>query len=156
MTAVSVVRKPADLATWYGNDSVYHVLETHGLTHGYSTDYWYANSITVLSESRINVLCVKVTEAGFEIGDFQNKGSWYKETPKDETTFLICPEWEVNWTPWMKEDIVEKTVEVLHATQYLPDQPYGFFILVFDHDIIAEKLQENEPIVGIDAQVSEK
>ena len=157
MTAVSVTRQPADLSVWYGNDSIYHVLETNGLTHGYSTDYWYTNSITVLSESRINVLGVSVTDDGFEIPDFQNKVSWYKEPTKDETTFLICRETDVYWTPWFDEYVAKNATEVLHATQYTPF--YGaadyYFILVFDQDVIAEKLFENEPVGNTDVQISE-
>ncbi len=145
MAVVSVARKPADLSIWYGNDSIYNILETHGLTHGYSTDYWYTNSITVLSESRINVLGVKVTNDGFTIANYQNKGSWYKETPIEEKTFLICWERELlRQYPWLEDD----AVEVLRATQYTPHYGCtdGFFILVYDRDVIAEKLQENQSV----------
>ena len=140
MTAVSVTRKPADLSVWYGNDSIYNVIETHGLTHGYSTDYWYTNSITVLSESRINVLGVSVTDDGLGIPDFQNKVSWYKETPTEERTFLICWERELlRQYPWLEDE----AVEILRATQYTPYYGWtdGFFILVYDRDVIAEKLK---------------
>ena len=139
MTAVSVMRKPADLSIWYGNDSIYHVLETNGLTHGYSRNYWYTNSITVLSESRINVLGVNVTEDGFEMAVHQNKGAWYKEIPTDEKTFLICKEHVISQYPWLTDE----AVEILRATQYTPffGTTDGYFILVYDHDVIAEKLQ---------------
>ena len=139
MTAVSVARQPADLSVWYGNDSIYHVLEESGLTHGYSTHYWFANDITVLSESRIKTLYITVTEDGFEIPDHQTKSAWYKETPTDEKTFLVCQEWIVYQHPWLEDE----AVEVLRSTQYTPHngETDGFFILVYDHDIIAEKLQ---------------
>ena len=140
MTAVSVTRKPADLSIWYGNDAIYNVLETHGLTHGYSTDYWYTNSITVLSESRINVLGVYVTDEGFVIANHQNKGAWYEDAPVDERTFLICSELEfLRQYPWLEDD----AVEVLRATQYTPHNGWtdGYFILVYDRDVVAEKLK---------------
>ena len=141
MTAVSVARQPADLSIWYGNDAIYNILETRGLTHGYSTNYWYTNSITVLSESRINTLGVTVSDGELKIGNYQNKGSWYQEAPIEEKTFLICLERELFQNPWLEND----AVEVLRATQYTPyyDMTEGFFILVYDHDIIAEKLQES-------------
>ena len=140
MTAVSVTRKPADLSIWYGNDSVYNILETHGLTHGYSTEYWYTNSITILSESRINTLGVKVTEDGFKTAGYQAKGEWYKETPSEERTFLVCWERDLFHNPWLENE----AVEVYRATQYTPifDKIDGFFILVYDHDVIAENLRQ--------------
>ncbi len=140
LTAVSVTRKPADLSVWYGSDSIYNLLEKNGLTHGYSTDFWYTNSITVLSDSRINVLGITATDDGFEPADFMNKGSWYKEVPTEGKTFLICYERDLQEKfPWLEED----AVEVLHATQYTPR--YGWTgswdILVFDRDVFAEELQ---------------
>ncbi len=140
MTAVSVTRKPADLSIWYGNDSIYNILEAHGLTHGYSTNYWYTNSITVLSDSRINTLGITLTEDGFKIPEHQTKSAWYKSTPSEEKTFLVCWESELlQQSPWLKDD----AVEILRATQYTPffGGTDGWFILVYDHDIIAEKLQ---------------
>ena len=153
MSGVSVTRKPADLSVWYGNDSIYNVLETHGLTHGYSTNYWYTNSITVLSESRINVLGIVVTNDGVKIGNFQNKGSWYQEVPTEEKTFLICLEREMFNNPWLEED----AVEVLRATQYSPgyDLTEGYFILVYDRDIFAEQLQQQLASADTGTQASE-
>ncbi len=140
LTAVSVTRKPADLSVWYGDDCIYQILEKNGLTHGYSTDFWYTNSITVLSDSRINVLGITAADDGFKTADFMNKGSWYKETPTEEETFLICYERDFREKfPWLEED----AAEVLYATQYTPR--YGFtgswVILVFDRDVFAEELQ---------------
>ena len=154
MTAVSVIRKPADLSVWYGNDTILNVLETHGLTHGYSTNYWYVNSINVLSESRINVLGITVTDDGFEIAGYQSKGTWYKETPTEERTFLICWERELlRQYPWLEDE----AVELYRATQYTPayHQSHGYFILVYDHDIIAEKLQQESASDNVVTQVQE-
>ena len=139
MTAVSVTNKPADLSIWYGSDSIYNILETHGLTHGYSTDYWYANSITVLSESRINSLGVNVAEDGFHKIAYQNKYAWYDDTSYEGKTFLICWEYAYFDNPWLEDE----AVEVYRATQYTPalDKDAGFFILVYDRDVIAENLQ---------------
>ncbi len=143
MTAVSVTRKPADLSGWYGNDSIYNVLERHGLTHGYTTNPWYVNSVTVLSESRIKVLSITITEDGFEIPAFSTKESWYKDTSTKEKTFLICLERQLlQQTPWLADE----AVEILRATQYTPfyDLTEGYFIVVYDHDIIAEYLQQEQ------------
>ena len=154
MIAVSVIRKPADLSIWYGNDAIYNVLDTQGLTHGYSTEYWNTNNITVLSEGRINVLGIKITEDGFEIPYYQAKISWYREAPVEEKTFLICWERELlQQYPWLADE----AVEILRANQYWnhSDKIDGCFILVYDRDIIAEKLRDYNPVVDTDMQVSE-
>ena len=150
MTAVSVTRQPADLSVWYGNESIYHVLESNGLTHGYSTHYWFTNSVTVLSESRIKTLGVTVTEDGFEPAGYQNKNAWFKETPTEEKTFLVCQEWVVYQHPRLEDE----AVEVLRSTQYTPHngETDGFYILVYDHDIIAENLRES---ASVNADTSE-
>ena len=150
MTAASVVRQPADLSIWYGNDAIYNILETRGLTHGYSANYWYTNSITVLSESRINTLGVTVSNGELKKGNYQNKGSWYQEAPIEEKTFLICLERELFQNPWLEND----AVEVLRATQYTPyyDMTEGFFILVYDHDVIAEQLEQESASADADTQ----
>ena len=154
MTAVSVVRKPADLSVWYGNGTIYNVLETNGLTHGYSTNFWYVNSITVLSESRINVLPVNITDDGFTIDNALARGAWYREAPTEQRTFLICWERELlRQYPWLEDE----AIEVLRATQYTPayDLTHGYFILVYDHDIIAEYIQGKQAVNDADLQASE-
>ena len=139
LTAVSVARKPADLSFWYGNDAIYNIIESRGLTHGYSTNYWYVNSITVLSESQITVLGVDVTEDGFTISDSQNKGAWYEDAPFEGKSFLICWERDYFRNPWLADG----ASEILRANQYWSynDQTDGLFIIFYDHDVIAEKLQ---------------
>ena len=136
-----MVSFPADLSVWYGNDTIYNVLVTHGLTHGYSTNFWYVNSITVLSESRINVLPVNITDDGFTIDNALARGAWYREAPTEQRTFLICWERELlRQYPWLEDE----AVELYRATQYTPayHQSHGYFILVYDHDIIAEQIQD--------------
>ena len=141
MAAVSVTRQPADVSIWYGDGAVYNILETNGLTHGYSTNFWYAGSVTVLSESRINSLGITVTDDGFEIPEHQAKSAWYEGAPSEEKTFLVCLERELFQHPWLEDD----AVEVFRATQYTPvyDMTEGYFILVYDRDVIAEKLQKS-------------
>ena len=149
LTTVSVTRKPADLSFWYGNDAVYNILETRGLTHGYSTNFWYTNSIILLSESRINVLGVDVTEDGFKFSD----GKWHDEVPFEGETFLVCWERDYFRNPWLAED----AVEVVRSNQYwsYDGTTDGLFILFYDHDVIAEKLQYAQASDDTAATVSE-
>ena len=153
LTAVSVVRKPADLSVWYGNDAVYNILETRGLTHGYSTNVWYTNNITLLSKGRINVLGVDVIEDGFEISGSQNKVAGDIELPFEGQTFLICWERDYFSNPWLADD----AAEILRSSQYWSynGTTDGLFILIYDRDVIAEKLRDYNLGVDSDMQVSE-
>jgi hypothetical protein len=50
LTAFTVTNTPADASVWERPDCIYQTLREHGLTHGYSTDYWYGYSVTVVSK----------------------------------------------------------------------------------------------------------
>ena len=153
MTAVSVPRQPADISFWYGTDTIYRTLQDHGLTHGYSTDFQYTNSITVLSNGEIASRFIVFADDGFEIPPKLVKSEWYGSTASEEKTFLICWEQQFFENPWLADD----AVEVLRATQYTPiyRNTSGYCILVYDRDVIAEKIKGIQSIDGIDEQVSE-
>ena len=144
MTAVSVARKPADLSGWYGDDAIYNVLEKNGLTQGYSVNEWYVNCITVLSERRITSLGIGLTDGGFEITTNLTRDAWYKDFNPDERTFLIVLERDLFQNPWLEDE----AVEVLRATQYTPyyGLTEGYFILVYDHDVIGEYLRQKQAV----------
>ena len=153
MTAVSVIRKPADLSVWYSDDAIYNVLEKNGLTQGYSVNQWYVNSITVLSERRITSLGIGLTDNGFKITTNLTRDAWYKDFKPDERTFLIVLERDLFQNPWLEDE----AVEVLRATQYSPyyGLTEGYFILVYDHDVIAKNLQHEQASDDTAAKVSE-
>ena len=153
LTGFTVTTKPADLSIWYNDNAIYNILETHGLMHGYSANYWYTNSVTVLSESKINVLGVFVWDDGFAIANHQNRTAWYEEVPTDEKTFLICKEYVVDEKPWLEEGVVEK----YYAWQFTPafQSTEGYYILVYDHDVIAEDLREKNAFGDAGAPLQE-
>ena len=154
MTAVSVARKPADTSIWYGNDSIYNIIESRGLKHGYTTEYWYGHSVTVLSNGEITSRVITVTDDGFQIPSYMNKVSWYEEAPTDERTFLVCWERELlRQYPWLENE----AVEVIRSTQFTPiyDKVDGFFVLIYDHDVIAEQLREKNAFGDADSRAAE-
>ena len=139
LTAVSVPRQPGNSSVWSRPDCVYQTLLDHGLTQGYSTDFWYGHSVTALSNEEIVSRVITLTKDGFKIPEFQTKSAWYKGYSSDEKTFLICWEYSLDENPWLEEGAIEK----YYAWQYTPafHRTEGYYILVYDHDVIAEKMQ---------------
>ena len=141
LTAFTVTNTPSDSSVWERPDCIYQTLREHGLTHGYSTDYWYGYSVTVVSNEEIISRAITIKNDGFKIPDHMTKRTWYTGTPSDEKTFLICKESVADKNPWLEEDAVEKYYAWQHTPLY--DKTDGYYIFVYGHDVIAEKLQES-------------
>ena len=139
LAAFTVTNTPPDSLLWNRPDCIYQTLREHGLTQGYTTDFWYGHSVTVLSNEEIISRVITPTKDGIKIGDYQTKSEWYKGYSSDEKTFLICLESTLADNSWFAEDAVEK----YYAWQYTPAYRTTdtWVILVYDHDVIAEKLQ---------------
>ncbi len=139
LSAFTVTNTSPESLVWGRPDCIYQTLLEHGLTQGYSTDFWYGHSVTALSNEKIVSRVITITEDGFKIPDFQTRSVWYEGFSSNEKTFLICWEHILNENPWLEEDAVEK----YYGWQYTPsyDRTDGYYIFVYDHDIIAEKLQ---------------
>ena len=139
LVAFTVINTPADSSGWNRQDGIYRTLQDHGLTQGYSTNFWYGHSITALSSEKIISRVITITDDGFKIPDFQTKSAWYKGFPSDEKTFLICKDSTLEENPWLEDGAVEKYFAWQYTSLY--DRTDGYYILVYDHDVIAEKLQ---------------
>ena len=153
LTAFTVINTPANTSVWERSDCIYQTLLKHGLTHGYSADYWYGPSVTVLSNETITSRTVGLTNDGFEMPIVLAKRAWYTGYPAGEKIFLICRESIADEYPWLEEGVVEK----YYAWQYSP--PYrttdSWVILVYDHDVIAEDLREKNAFGDGDTQIQE-
>ena len=139
LTAFTVMNTPGNSSVWDRPDCIYQTLQEHGLTQGYSTDFWFGHSVTALSNEKIISRVINLTDDGFKIPNFQTRSAWYEGFSSNEKTFLICWEHNLDENPWLEEDAVEK----YYGWQYTPSyqRTDGFYILVYDHDVIAEKLQ---------------
>ena len=139
LNAFTVTNTPGNSSVWDRPDCIYQTLLEHGLTHGYSADFWYGHSLTVVSNEEVISREINLTDDGFKMPEHMTKSTWYTGFPDDGETFLICKEYIVDGNPWLEEDAVEK----LYAWQYTPNvhRTEGYYILVYDHDVIAENLQ---------------
>ncbi len=123
-----------DNSLWYEDGSIMQTLDQNGLTNGYSTDFWFANSITVMTGEKIRVREVTVDEDGYLIQKKnQTDKKWYQEDPNRSKTFLICQEWFVQDHP----EYFEKADEVYRSefTHPVSKKYLGYYILIYNKDI---------------------
>lgn len=65
------------------------LLEENGCTYGYAT-FWNANPVTVLTENKIKVRGMKITEGEIKNRFYQSRKSWYSgESDKNEKYFIL-------------------------------------------------------------------
>ena len=126
--AVVITAQIVTIPSAYGTnvyDRLAEVLKEHDLSYGYG-DYWYANAVTILTDSEVKLRSVTVNEDGTcEIYGYQSYPSWYEDQPGIERYFLCITggEYEV-----LKDTLVKDSVEVI------PFEETGY-ILVFDHNL---------------------
>lgn len=126
--AVVITAQIVTIPSAYGTnvyDRLAEVLKEHDLSYGYG-DYWYANAVTILTDSEVKLRSVTVKEDGTcEIYGYQSYPSWYEDQPGIERYFLCITggEYEV-----LKDTLVKDSVEVI------PFEDTGY-ILVFDHNL---------------------
>ena len=132
---ISLYTMVQDNSLWYGDGSIMQTLVQNDLTYGYSTDFWFANSITIMTGEQVKVREVTTDKNGKLIQKKnQTDINWYKEDPERGKTFLICQEWFIQNHPEYMEnaDKIFRS-EFIHpvSKKYL-----GFYILVYDRDIL--------------------
>lgn len=126
ITAVNIVKMPADNT----EDNILYTLanglEEHGLTYGYAT-FWRANGVTVVSDSAVKVRSVNIDENNVWKYTYQSCNSWFDKQEGVDKYFLLMDAGErdtmVNSNnPLMSQKIEEFAIE-------------GYIVWVFDHNI---------------------
>ncbi len=126
ITAVNIVKMPADNT---GDNILYTLangLKEHGLTYGYAT-FWRANGVTVVSDSAVKVRSVNIDENNVWKYTYQSCNSWFDKQEGVDKYFLLMDAGErdtmVNSNnPLMSQKIEEFAIE-------------GYIVWVFDHNI---------------------
>ena len=132
----TVFHQNANTDLWFGQDRILKTLADHGLRYGYNLDYWFANSITVLTEERIKVREVILKDGKLSPSYHQSNIQWYEDQPDVDRYFLVCQEDEF----WYHPEFAEGAVETYRATQErtFTKGPVGFFIFVYDMNIFQD------------------
>ena len=106
-------------------DKLTRVLEENNLSYGYA-EYWSAQVTTVLSDSRITVCPINISEEGdVEPRLYNIRAQQFNDQPGVDRYFAFLSSWEYETT---KDKIGKEAVDVIQ----FDDDGY---ILVFDHNI---------------------
>lgn len=129
INAAVIIKMPP---TGYKNAVLYklaNALEMNGLDYGYAT-FWRANSITVVSDSRVECRGVQIDDNGIVPGRYQNLNAWFKDQPDQEKYFLLLT--------------VDEKLMLENSESYVLDMPHeeilaeGYVIWVFEENLFDE------------------
>ena len=140
--SVTVFHQSISTDLWFGQGTILKTLADHSLSYGYNLDYWFTNSITVLTDERIRVREVILRGDDYLIPSYhQSNIHWYEDQPDVDRYFLICQEDEF----WRHPEFADGAVETYRATQ---DRTFyegtaGFFIFVYENNIFSDVSAES-------------
>ncbi|MBQ6519634.1 MAG: hypothetical protein IJI14_13005 [Anaerolineaceae bacterium] len=140
--SVTVFHQSISTDLWFGQGTILKTLADHSLTYGYNLDYWFANSITVLTDERIRVREVILRNDDYLTPSYhQSNIHWYEDQPDVDRYFLICQEDEF----WRHPEFAEGAIETYRATQERTFYPgtAGFFIFVYENNIFPTAGEKN-------------
>ena len=125
----------------YGRDNTNHrlaeFLVEEGLEYGYAT-FWYAQAITVLSDSAVRVRNMDVNDRAGVIGrHYQSSLNWYNDQDGIDEYFVILSASEYKkvfltdtWQMWMEE---------YYLREYdSPNDADGFLVFVFSENVLRD------------------
>ncbi len=133
ISAATILKMPAN---GYKNAVLYKLaaaLEDNGLDYGYAT-FWRANSITVVSDSRVKCRSVNINENGIEPYNYQGMDQWFEEQPDQEKYFLLMTD--------IEKSNLEKSGSSLPELEHEEILAEGYVIWVFDEYIFPEEDSE--------------
>lgn len=108
-----------------GLNELAQYLEDNNLKYGYAT-FWYANIITMLSDSDVKVRTIKIEDEGYMMRYYQTNMNWYENATGYSRYFVIFTESEYN-EKYIDNGNYEEPQEILECGNYK--------IMVYDHNI---------------------
>ena len=132
LNTVTVFQMPRDS---YKKNTKYELvdfLEDEGLNYGYAT-FWYANAMTVISNSDVLVRSVSVSDTG-EVTPYyyQTERSWYKAQEGQDNYFLLLTQGEFDSMTQSANALLttaSRTLEIQDSNNAT------YHVLVFDQNI---------------------
>ncbi|MCI8668057.1 MAG: hypothetical protein HFI34_00830 [Lachnospiraceae bacterium] len=102
-------------------------LEENDLEYGYAT-FWYANIITMMSDSRVKVRGISLEEDGYRKRLYQTNTNWYEDIDGYDKYFVILSNREMEEYYNQPQYDYEKADEILKCGVYN--------ILIYDYNIM--------------------
>ncbi|MBR1555073.1 MAG: hypothetical protein IJ644_06755 [Oscillospiraceae bacterium] len=101
-------------------------LQKRNLTYGYAT-FWQANSLTVISDSRVKCRGVALEEGKLWVRKYQCNMKWYRDQPEQENYFVLLTASEAQELKDSNYELLTKAHEEFTVRNYV--------IWVFDENI---------------------
>lgn len=102
-------------------------LEENDLEYGYAT-FWYANIITMMSDSKVKVRCISLGENGYKKRFYQTNKNWYEDMEGYDKYFVILTDREMEEYYNQSKYNYVKTEEIMKCGVYN--------ILIYNQNII--------------------
>ena len=102
-------------------------LEENDLEYGYAT-FWYANIITMMSDSKAKVRCISLEEDGYRKRLYQTNKNWYEDIDGYDKYFVILTDREMEEYYNQSRYDYEKAKEIMKCGVYN--------ILIYDQNIM--------------------
>ena len=132
LNTVTVFQMPRDSYKKNAKYELVDFLEDEGLNYGYAT-FWYANAMTVISNSDVLVRSVSVSDTG-EVTPYyyQTERSWYKAQEGQDNYFLLLTQGEFDSMTQGANALLttaSRTLEIQDSNNAT------YHVLVFDQNI---------------------
>lgn len=108
-----------------GLNELAQYLEENNLEYGYAT-FWYANIITMISDSDVKVRVINLEDEGYVKRYYQTNMNWYENAKGYDRYFVIFSDGEYN-EKYLTNGSYEEPQEILVCGNYK--------IMVYDHNI---------------------
>ena len=108
-------------------ESLCEFLEENELEYGYAT-FWDANSITLLSDSKVKVRCIRIDAGIISPRLYQTNINWYKDNSYDSYFLLLTPQ---EYLQYISSNDYERPKKLLEYEKS--------YILVYDYNIVEIK-----------------
>lgn len=133
---VSILRQQPDISYWNAQGSILKTIYDHGLTYGYSSDFQFANALTVLTGGEVKSRYLFNTGTTLVNPKLSSMDEWYEDQPDADRYFLAATESLAEYLPFLADN----AVETYRVTQYCPEIGHekGFFLFVYDHNPVPD------------------
>lgn len=106
-------------------------IEDQGLEYGYAT-FWNANSLTLVSDSKIKVSDVTIDEGVVHKRLYQSSSKWYESTPEKTKYFLVLNDAEYQDAVNASSPAIQQAENDLHTVV----NNIGFHVLVSSQNFV--------------------
>lgn len=132
----SMIIMKYDETVWFDENGLLETLRKNNLTYGYTSNYWFGHSLTVLSDNEIKSRKIEWngTKPILPLYSTNRDIDWYDDQPNQSEYFLILNEKEYN----EDLDFIKEAQKTFKCYQYDHRNLEGgnYYVLIYDYNIM--------------------